>query len=65
VRHGSASGAASGRLQANSGAGTWSVSALCSGHNAPLMPDCRLAWASGIIGTVHAQHWSRLCAGTK
>ncbi|GJD63342.1 LexA family transcriptional regulator [Methylobacterium frigidaeris] len=28
-------------------------------HNAPLMPDCRLVWASGIISTVHAQHWSR------
>ncbi|MEH3146856.1 MAG: peptidase S24 [Methylobacterium frigidaeris] len=29
-------------------------------HNAPLMPDCRLIWASGIISTVHAQHWRRL-----
>ncbi|GJD52389.1 hypothetical protein OPKNFCMD_5154 [Methylobacterium crusticola] len=28
-------------------------------HNAPLMPDRRLIWASGIISTVHAQHWSR------
>ncbi|GJE26670.1 hypothetical protein [Methylobacterium organophilum] len=27
-----ASGSASGRLQARSGAGTWRVSALCSGH---------------------------------
>jgi hypothetical protein len=32
VRHGSTSGAASGRLQANSGSGTWNVSALCSGR---------------------------------
>ncbi|MFH6780809.1 MULTISPECIES: LexA family transcriptional regulator [Methylobacterium] len=32
-------------------------------HNAPLMPDRRLVWASGIISTVHAQHWSRFCAG--
>ncbi|RVU21811.1 S24 family peptidase [Methylobacterium oryzihabitans] len=29
-------------------------------HNAPLMPDCRLIWAAGIISTVHAQHWRRL-----
>ncbi|ACA20230.1 putative phage repressor [Methylobacterium sp. 4-46] len=28
-------------------------------HNAPLMTDRRLAWASGIISTVHAQHWRR------
>lgn len=28
-------------------------------HNAPLMPDRRLVWASGIISTVHAQHWRR------
>ncbi|MET7245032.1 S24 family peptidase [Methylobacterium sp. EM32] len=34
-------------------------------HNAPLMPDRRLVWASGIISTVHAQHWSRFCAGSK
>ncbi|TGD96502.1 peptidase S24 [Methylobacterium nonmethylotrophicum] len=33
-------------------------------HNAPLMPDRRLVWASGIISTVHAQHWSRFCAGS-
>jgi phage repressor protein C with HTH and peptisase S24 domain len=31
-------------------------------HNAPLMPDRRLVWASGIISTVHAQHWSRFRA---
>ncbi|KMO10403.1 peptidase S24 [Methylobacterium platani JCM 14648] len=34
-------------------------------HNAPLMPDRRLVWASGIISTVHAQHWSRFCARAK
>lgn len=32
VSNGSASGAASGRLQAQSGSGTWKVSALCSGR---------------------------------
>lgn len=32
VRKGPASGAASGRLQAAAGAGTWSVSSLCSGR---------------------------------
>jgi phage repressor protein C with HTH and peptisase S24 domain len=28
-------------------------------HNAPLMPDRHLVWASGIISTVHAQAWAR------
>ncbi|MGU3540031.1 LexA family transcriptional regulator [Methylobacterium sp. A54F] len=28
-------------------------------HNAPLISDVRLKWASGIIATVHAQHWAR------
>ena len=32
VSNGGASGAASGRLQAQGGAGTWKVSALCSGR---------------------------------
>ncbi|MCJ2113622.1 hypothetical protein MKK64_20865 [Methylobacterium sp. E-025] len=32
VSNGAASGAASGRLQAQGGAGTWKVSALCSGR---------------------------------
>lgn len=32
VSNGSASGAASGRLQAQTGSGTWKVSALCSGR---------------------------------
>lgn len=32
VSNGSASGAASGRLQAQGGAGTWKVSAFCSGR---------------------------------
>lgn len=31
-------------------------------HNAPLISDVRLKWASSIIGTVHAQHWNRIPA---
>ncbi|BCM87070.1 hypothetical protein NS228_09020 [Methylobacterium indicum] len=45
VRHGSASGAASGRLQANSGSGTWSVSALCSGRWTAQRRSTRVAQA--------------------
>ncbi|KMO36117.1 hypothetical protein VQ03_21000 [Methylobacterium tarhaniae] len=45
VRQGSASGAASGRLQANSGSGTWKVSALCSGRWTAQRRSTRVAQA--------------------
>jgi hypothetical protein len=45
VRHGSTSGAASGRLQANSGSGTWNVSALCSGRWTAQRRTARVAQA--------------------
>ncbi|AWN49176.1 hypothetical protein DK419_24825 [Methylobacterium terrae] len=45
VRHGSASGAASGRLQANAGSGTWSVSSLCSGRWTAQRRSTRVAQA--------------------
>ncbi|WP_066923066.1 S24/S26 family peptidase [Methylobacterium sp. CCH5-D2] len=32
-------------------------------HNAPLISDVRLKWSSGIIATVHGQHWKRLVQG--
>lgn len=45
VRRSGASGAASGRLQANSGSGTWSVSSLCSGRWTAQRRSTRVAQA--------------------
>ncbi|ACL61823.1 hypothetical protein [Methylobacterium nodulans] len=45
VRRGGASGAASGRLQASSGAGTWTVSSLCSGRWTAQRRSTRVAQA--------------------
>ncbi|MFE1602255.1 hypothetical protein [Methylobacterium sp. ID0610] len=45
VRKGSASGAASGHLQASSGSGTWSVSSLCSGRWTAQRRSTRIAQA--------------------
>lgn len=45
VSNGSASGAASGRLQAQSGSGTWKVSALCSGRWTARRSNTRTAQA--------------------
>ena len=58
VRHGSASGAASGRLQANAGSGTWSVSSLCWGKNS--RDRCRTSlWSPA---TRHRRWFCRPCA---
>ena len=46
VQKGGASGAASGRLQTNSGAGTWSVSSLCSGRWTAQRRSTRVAQAN-------------------
>ena len=45
VSNGSASGAASGRLQAQTGSGTWKVSALCSGRWTARRANTRTAQA--------------------
>ncbi|GJD52388.1 hypothetical protein OPKNFCMD_5153 [Methylobacterium crusticola] len=45
VRRGSASGAAQGRLQANSGSGTWTVSSLCTGRWTAQRRSTRVAQA--------------------
>ncbi len=45
VRNGSAQGAASGRLQANSGSGTWAVSSLCTGRWVAQRRSARVAQA--------------------
>ncbi|MEH3146854.1 MAG: hypothetical protein PGN34_16240 [Methylobacterium frigidaeris] len=45
VRNGSAQGAASGRLQANSGSGTWNVSSLCTGRWVAQRRSARVAQA--------------------
>jgi hypothetical protein len=45
VSNGTASGTGTGRLQAGSGAGTWRVSSLCSGHWTARRSDNRTAQA--------------------
>jgi|AntDryMetagUQ313_1029471.scaffolds.fasta_scaffold00112_31 hypothetical protein len=45
VSNGTASGTGTGRLQAGSGAGTWKVSSLCSGHWTARRSDTRTAQA--------------------
>ncbi|RVU18139.1 hypothetical protein [Methylobacterium oryzihabitans] len=45
VRNGAAQGAASGRLQANSGSGTWTVSSLCTGRWVAQRRSARVAQA--------------------
>ncbi|MEL6063987.1 MULTISPECIES: hypothetical protein [unclassified Methylobacterium] len=45
VSNGTASGTGTGRLQAGTGAGTWRVSSLCSGHWTARRSDTRTAQA--------------------
>ncbi|MGH1590951.1 hypothetical protein ACRBEV_24520 [Methylobacterium phyllosphaerae] len=45
VSNGTASGTGTGRLRAGSGAGTWKVSSLCSGHWTARRSDTRTAQA--------------------
>ncbi len=45
VSNGSANGTGTGRLQAGTGAGTWKVSSLCSGHWTARRSDTRTAQA--------------------
>ncbi|SDN98662.1 hypothetical protein SAMN05216360_113119 [Methylobacterium phyllostachyos] len=45
VSNGTASGTGTGRLQAGTGAGTWKVSSLCSGHWTARRSDTRTAQA--------------------
>ncbi|APT29726.1 hypothetical protein MCBMB27_00435 [Methylobacterium phyllosphaerae] len=45
VNNGTASGTGTGRLRAGSGAGTWKVSSLCSGHWTARRSDTRTAQA--------------------
>lgn len=34
-------------------------------YNAPLVSDVRIKWASGIITTIHARHWTQITAATE
>lgn len=34
-------------------------------YNAPLIADARLKWASGIISTVHARHWTQIASAPR